>query len=159
MEMWKSIEGYEGLYEISNIGLVRNVKSNHLLKPLNSNGYLVICLCKNGKQKMFRIHRLVAAAFIPNPNNYPCVNHKNEIKTDNRVENLEWCTEKYNCNYGTRNKRRIEKQSKPIRCIENGTIYKSGNEIQKRLGFSAGNINLCCHGKLKSAYGYHWEFV
>lgn len=157
-EIWKTIECYEN-YEISNLGRVKNKKKNYSLKPLNLNGYLVVCLCKNGKQKLFRIHRLVAFAFLPNPNNYPFVNHKDEDKTNNHVNNLEWCTAKYNCNYGTRNERRIKKQSKQIKCIENGVIYNSGNEIQKLLGFSAGNINLCCHGKLKSAYGYHWEFV
>ncbi|RFZ78320.1 endonuclease [Lacrimispora amygdalina] len=114
-EVWKPIFGYEDLYEISNYGRVKSierlVKSNNnnfrlqkesIRKPtVNNRGYFSIRLCKNGKYKAQFIHRLVAIAFIDNPNNLPEVNHKDEDKKNNRVENLEWCTRKYNMNYGT----------------------------------------------------------
>ena len=109
-EVWRPVRGYEGLYEVSNYGRVKSLKRNtaheRIMKPIkDSYGYLIVCLNKNGKQTNKKIHRLVAEAFIPNPNNLPQVNHKNEIKTDNRVENLEWCDNKYNTRYGTRGER------------------------------------------------------
>ena len=117
-EIWKPIDGFVGYYEISNFGNVRSVnryaktfygkrtiKSRTKEQFLNPKGYLRVALFKEQKCKKFFVHRLVAMAFIPNPFNYPFINHKNEIKSDNRMENLEWCTAKYNDNYGTRNER------------------------------------------------------
>lgn len=119
-EIWKDIEGYEGLYQISNLGRVKSlekyvntaIKNNtkvkrkeQILKQYNKNGYLQVTLTHNNKRKYFGVHRLVANAFIPNLNNYPQVNHKDENTLNNCVDNLEWCTAKYNCNYGTRNSR------------------------------------------------------
>lgn len=132
--IWKQINGYEGLYEISNNGKVKSLSryakcvshnkpitrltSEHLLTPTISlrgkQGYPCVTLSKNGVYKRFLIHRLVAQAFIPNPNNLPCVNHKDENPLNNNVENLEWCTYAYNNCYGTRNKRISEaKKGKP----------------------------------------------
>ena len=109
MEEWKKIPGYEGLYEVSNMGNVRNVRRNKLLRlPKTNNRYIRISLCKNGIKTGLTVHRLVAEAFLPNPDNLPEVNHKDEDKTNNRVENLEWCNHKYNMNYGTRNIRSKE---------------------------------------------------
>ena len=109
MEEWKAIPGYEGLYEVSNMGNVRNVRRNTLLRLSKTNNrYIRVSLCKNGIKTGLTVHRLVAEAFIPNPDNLPEVNHKDEDKTNNRVENLEWCDHKYNMNYGTRNIRAKE---------------------------------------------------
>lgn len=113
MEVWKAIEGFEGLYEVSNLGRVRRTYKTgkeKILKP-NKNkksGYLYICLSRNNKKKTFRVHRLVALHFISNPNNLPEVNHIDEDKSNNVWTNLEWCTSEYNCNYGTRNQRQSE---------------------------------------------------
>ena len=107
-EIWKDIEGYEGLYEVSSYGRVRNLVSGKFIKPSQKNdGYCRVCLYKNGGGKCINIHRLVAQAFIPNPDNLPEINHLDEDKTNNRVDNLEFCNHKYNCNYGTLQQRRI----------------------------------------------------
>ena len=105
MEEWKNIIGYEGLYEVSNKGNVRNVRRNTLLRLSKNQGYIQVYLYKNGIRTGLKVHRLVAQAFIPNPDNLPCVNHKDETRNNNDVRNLEWCTQKYNCNYGTARQR------------------------------------------------------
>ena len=103
MEEWRAVPGYEGLYEVSNIGNVRNVRRNTLLRLQKTKyGYIQVWLYKNGISTGLKVHRLVAQAFLPNPDNLPMINHKDEDKTNNRVENLEWCDAKYNNTYGTR---------------------------------------------------------
>lgn len=108
-EEWKDIKGYEGLYQISSYGRVYSFYSNKVLNTVSNksrkDGYIQVVLYKNDKRTTFLVHRLVAEAFIDNPNSYPQVNHKDEDKTNNCVSNLEWCTAEYNSNYGTRNKR------------------------------------------------------
>ena len=100
MEVWKDIKGYEGLYHISNLGRVKTVRKNYIKKLYERpDGYTQVCLCKKGKVTTRRIHILVAKAFIPNPLNLPEVNHKDENKTNNCVDNLEWCNTTYNKNY------------------------------------------------------------
>jgi len=109
-EIWRDIKGYEGLYQVSNLGRVKSLgrqhgflyKQDRIMKPFKTKfNYYKINLYKNGVKKNFFIHRLVALAFIPNPNNYPVINHKDENPSNNYVDNLEWCTVKYNSNYGT----------------------------------------------------------
>lgn len=162
IEIWRDIKDYEGLYQVSNFGRVKNVRTSKILKVKeHTRGYLKVCLCKDGKTKQFFVHRLVAQAFIPNPLNLPQVNHKiegEEGKKINTVENLEWCDAKYNMNYGTRN----EKVSKPVlQFSKNGCFVKEWSsvmEVQRQLGYGQGHISNCCNGKLKSAYGYIWRY-
>jgi hypothetical protein len=149
--MWKDINNYEGLYLISDKGQVKSLKSNKILKPFYSGkgynvgqGYATVALWKDGKRKMRRIHRLVAEHFIPNPNNYKEVNHKDEDKTNNCAENLEWCTRQYNVNYGTTKERMIQSQhNKPIlQCDIEGNIikrYKSRRELEEN-GFPSSSV-------------------
>lgn len=119
-EIWKDCKGYEGLYQVSNLGRVWNIKLQRYLKgSYDKDGYIRVNLtAKNGKVKTERVHRLVALVFLDNPNNYPQVNHKDENKGNNCVDNLEWCDAKYNINYGTRNDRMAKTQSRKIRCVD-----------------------------------------
>lgn len=167
IESWKAIDGFPN-YMISNIGSVRNIKTGRILVPIkNKEGYLSIKLCNKGHQKGFRINRLVAQYFIPNPDNLPVVNHINEIKTDNRVENLEWCTDAYNSNYGTRTERMkrfgIEhhKSKSVFQFSKDGEFIKKWNcisDIQREIGINVANISKCCYGRAKTAGGYKWSF-
>ena len=163
-EIWKDIPGYDGIYQVSNHGRVRSYTGHHNVRERylivsKSRGYRSVFLCKNGTTKCYTIHRLVAILFVQNPHNYKCVNHKNEIKTDNRADNLEWCTQAYNNRYGTARKRGAEKKSKPLRCIENGRIFKNGKEAGEEMGLSYSCIMKCCNKIRNSCEGYHFEFV
>lgn len=157
-EIWKDIVDFEGIYQISNLGNVRNIKNNKLLKPfMNTNKYYQIDLWKESKRKHILVHKLVAEAFIPNNNNLPFINHKNENKLDNNASNLEWCNAKYNCNYGTRNLR----LSSPIICIELNKKYNSIKEASKELNIQQAHISGCCAGRkhYNTAGGYHWQYI
>lgn len=170
-EIWKDIEGYEGLYKISNLGKVKSLNyhmtgKERILKPGKDNhGYLFVILYKEGKHKTCTVHRLVAEAFIPNPDKLPCVNHKDENPLNNNLNNLEWCTHKYNINYGTAIERAIvaltnrKDMSKPVKCLETGKIYPSTIEAQRETGIRNGNISHCCLGNRKTAGGYHWRYI
>ena len=165
VEIWKDIEGYEGLYQVSNLGRVKSLKfgKERIFKGTkNEGGYLQVTLYKEEKIKKYCIHRLVAQSFIPNPNNLPEINHIDEIKANNRVENLEWCDRKYNINYGSHNERMIKTNSIPIlQFSKTGDFIKkwdSGTQIERELGFDNGNICSCCKEKLKLAYGYKWGY-
>lgn len=162
-EEFRDIPGYEGLYEVSNLGRVRNKKTGRILKPFkNTNGYFRLDLCKNGIRRAAKVHRLVAEAFIPNPQNLPCVNHKDENKINNCLDNLEWCTYEYNNNYGTIKERKSEKMSKPVLQLDrNGNFVRewpSARKVEEELGINDGNISSCCSGKLKTAGGYLWKY-
>lgn len=161
-EVWKDIKGYPN-YQISNLGRVWSKKRQIYLSPnKNQKGYLSVYLYAiNGKQKRELIHRLVALAFIDNPNNYPCVNHKDENKNNNTITNLEWCSYSYNSNYGACAERIGKANSKAIRCIETGVIYASGKECANALGSTPDIVSKVLNGKsrCKTVKGYHIEFV
>lgn len=170
-EHWKEIKGYEGFYLVSNLGNVKSVdrmiktrygtriiKGKTLSKIIDSTGYERVNLSNGNKQKMISVHRLVACSFLPNKSAFPQVNHKNEVKTDNRVENLEWCDCIYNNNYGTRNDRMAGTKGIKVAQILDGQVvevFQSMAEAQRQ-GFTHSGISRCCSGKLKTHRGYEW---
>ena len=181
-EIWKDIKGYEGLYQVSNIGRVKSLDRTFINKighkqhtkerimklGTDKDGYLQVSLCdSSGKVKRFYVHRLVCEAFHENPKNKPCVNHIDEDKTNNAASNLEWCTVKENCNHGTRNARVGEAVakalSKPVgQYTRDGKLIKvwqSTQEVERQLGFAHNNISEVARGKRKIAYGYVWKYI
>jgi hypothetical protein len=158
-EIFCDIEGFENLYQISNLGRVYSLIRGKFLKTCkDKDNYRQITLHKDGKIKNYRIHRLVALAFIPNPLNLPEVNHRDENPSNNRVENLEWCDRKYNNNYGTR----TEKCSKPVlQFTREGKFikeYPSLIEAERQTKIFNQNISSCCLGKRKSCGGFVWRY-
>lgn len=171
MEQWKDITRYEGLYQVSNLGnvrsLVRNKKTSdptqwRSLKLIERkrDGYIEVSLSKNNVSVRRKVHRLVAEAFVDNPMNLAEVNHKDENRSNNRADNLEWCTHKYNIDYGTRNKRIAKSISKPVCQMLDGVVVKRWNSISEatQFGFDSGRISDCCNGKAKHHKGYEWQF-
>lgn len=169
-EVWKPIKGYEGLYEVSNIGNVKSINYNKTGKPKlliprnNGKGYIYVVLAKGGIHRNKYVHRLVAENFVENTRKGIAkeVNHKDECKSNNYYKNLEWVTRKENNNYGTRIKKVAKAKAKiVIQYDRNGKFireWESTCEIQRVLGFSQGHISKCCLGKIKSAYGYNWIY-
>ena len=159
----KEIAGYEGLYSITKDGRVWGHKRKKFLSPGSDKyGYLKVNLCKDGKLKPKLIHRLVAEAYIPNPNNLPEVNHINEDKTKNEVSNLEWCTRSYNINYGTCIPRRASHLYKAVYCVELDRTFESIARASAELGIKRNNISYSLNRRVKSKPGsgeYTWRFV
>lgn len=153
-------------YEVSSYGNVRNAKTGKALKLTinNATGYLQIGLRKDGKRTMCKVHRLVAFTFIKNDDieNKTEVNHISEVKTDNHVENLEWCTSQYNYNYGTRTKRAGKTKSKKVigkSLTENKVIILNRVSQANDFGFDASTICKCCKGKYNQHKGYTWHYI
>lgn len=198
MEIWRDIPGYEGIYQVSNLGRVKslprivicsngyekNYKSKILKSKFEKDGYLRIGLTKFSKETKKYVHRLVAHLFVPNPNNYSEVNHKDENKSNNCSNNLEWCTRKYNVNYGNRTKKQVyhtdykkiaskidyKALSKLQKAATQKTVYqydKNLNFIRKyislseteKYGFTPQLISGCCNGKRKTHKGYIWSYT
>ena len=194
-EIWKDVAGYEGLYQVSSFGRVKSLghdawhKGRILKQHLDGKGaYFLIALHKNKTKENMLVHRLVTQHFIPNPNNLPQVNHKDENKKNNHVDNLEWCTAEYNMNYGNAMKRMIEtrfknnnvsdmvekcKQTKiknqsyscekPVaQYTLNGDFvanYSSATDAEHKTGISRCGIQRCCIGRYKQAKGYIWKYI
>lgn len=147
----KDIKGYEGLYAVTSCGKVWSYKSKKFLIPsINSKKYLQVTLCKEGKSKQFLVHRLVAEAYIPNPDNLETVDHIDGNKEHNYINNLRWMTRADNTRKG---------RSKPIRCLENGIIYPSQNAAAKELGLDVGSVSKVVRGVMKQTKGFHFEYV
>lgn len=171
-EEWRDIQGYEGFYQVSNLGRVKsldrfdgfqnNVKGKILKKYISETGYERACLSKNNKTKKFQVHRLVATAFIPNPDNKPQVNHIDECRSNNNFENLEWCTAQYNSKYGSRPNKISALKSKPIISISSSGLmryFKSITAASKSLNVNFQNISSVIKGRRKHAGGYYFKFV
>ena len=174
-EIYMPIKGYEN-YEVSNLGNIKNVKNNKLLKPFDrGHGYLGVRLYKNGKCKNFSVHRLVISTFKANPDNKSQVNHKDEDKTNNNLNNLEWCTGEYNANYGTHIERvektkkengfyerlsNINKERLSIKVINisTGIVYDSAHDAARQLNLNNSCITRCCKNKAKSHGGFKWSY-
>lgn len=166
-EIWRSIKDYEGLYEVSNWGRVRSLgfwvnnrdgsrhwKRGCVLQPgKQENGYLIVVLYKDGVKKTCTVHRLVAMAFLSNPDNLPQVNHKDENKENNRVENLEWCDGPYNIRYS--------KAKTVYQYTLDGklaAVWPSTIECERQTGFNNACISKCCIGKRKIHKGFRWTY-
>ena len=156
----KDIKGYEGLYGITSCGKVWSYRNEKFLKPwVSRNGYFMVNLHKDGKVKKYTVHRLVAEAYIPNTENLPQINHRDENKANNCLQNLEWCDASYNINYGTHNEKVSNSRKIPILQYDlDGNFireWNSATDIGKEVSSTICN---CLKGKLKSAYGYIWKY-
>lgn len=179
MEIWKDIQGYEGLYQVSNYGKVRSLHYRHtdeikelFLKPHNR-GYLQVELHKNGKRRMFTVHRLVALAFVDGFSESREVNHIDENKHNNRAENLEWVSTSENVLHSVSHRKKVESRNYPkfharsdkckvVQLSLDGVPIRQWDstiEVKQELGYSDWSIKQCCRGKRKTAYGYMWQYV
>ena len=174
-EIWKQVKGYEGIYEVSTLGKIKNSKRNIIKKPYKDKyGYFLIQLWSNNKSLTTGLHRIIAQAFIPNPQNKPQINHKNGIRDDNRIENLEWCTVSENHKHSFRElgrkghsnmkgrKGKLHPKSRPViqKTLDGKIINKYGSvlEAQRYTHIQESSIRSVCYGKYKHAGGYLWEY-
>lgn len=170
-EIWKDIKGYEGLYQVSNLGRIKRLKGYRckteriLSSSKGAHGYRRISLSKDGIRPTFLVHRLVAEAFLPNPDNLSTVNHKDEDKTNNRVDNLEWMSCKENINYGTGIQRRADKRSFAVNQYTLDGVFirqwNSAEEASKVLNINRRNICALCNNQkwMKSVGGFIWRYA
>ena len=175
-EIWKPIKGWEDLYMVSNLGRVKSlgrtiIRKNgrirvfpeKIIKPQINRAHYLIGLWKDNKVKRCYLHRPVAEAYIPNPNNFPLINHKDENPANNVVDNLEWCTPMYNTHYGGGiERKRLKNMKKVVQFSFDGDIidtYNSLIEAEEKTGIKRHCISQCCHNKLKSAGGFSWIFL
>ena len=177
MEEWRNVIGFDGLYEVSSEGRIRScnrintfvdgrerflkgkiLKPYPLIKSSRKKYYLGVALYKNRKKYRKNVHRLVAEAFIPNPLNLPQINHKDEDLTNNNVNNLEWCDQKYNNSYGTRLKRIGDKHKKKVICVDTGQMFESIKEAAEKLNINRTEIGNCCNGRVSSVKGLKFVF-
>lgn len=179
-EQWKDIViekngvvyDYTGLYQVSNFGRVRNIKTDTIRKcNTRKDGYVMVKLHDNKTKtkQCFQVHRLVATMFIPNPENKPTVNHINHIKNDNRVENLEWATHSEQQDEIVRQIKRQKKRddfkgskhprARKVMCVETGKIFDTVTEAAKQNNIKKGSLGNCLTGRTKTAAGYHWKYV
>lgn len=158
-EIWRDVKGYEGLYQVSNLGEVRSLPRNGTINKIriikkftDKYGYLYVSLNKCNQKKKKKLHRLIAEAFIPNPNNYPVVNHIDENKKNNNIDNLEWCSVKYNQNYSN------YKTFKKVKCLNTGKMYDSIKKASEDNGLDSSGISKVCKGIRKSVGGLQFEY-
>lgn len=165
-EIWKDVVGYEGRYQVSNLGKIASSR-HELNQATNNRGYKTVSLYKNGKTQRKTVHRLVADAFIPNPFNFPQINHIDENKENNSVSNLEWCTPsvnnlKYHQNHPNEKKNGKRKRFHIFQLTVDGNIVKEWENFRQiflETGMSDWSISECCRGNRKTAYGYKWQYA
>lgn len=171
-EEWRNIPGYEGLYQVSNIGRIRSldrlvmkwngmriVHSQIISQIRSGNGYMSVTLSRDGKKHQVTVHRLVAISFLDNPNNLPTINHKNGIRDDNRVDNLEWCSYSENNKHAFRVLGRNNSHAVPVRCIETGDVFSSMTDAAQAFGITTTSVSGVANGKYKQTHGLHFSFA
>lgn len=176
-ERWLPVAGFEGYYEVSDQGRVRSVDRvvkcrgrgmRNLpgkVRPTQKrpNGYLFVALSRDGIKKQLSVHRLVASAFVPNPNELPMVNHIDEDKTNNACSNLEWCDAEYNANYGTGKNRSSDTRAIPVVAVSDlGKVlarFRCAADAERMTGIHRSDISACLHGRIKTAGGYRWAYA
>lgn len=167
-EEWKEVFGFDILFEVSNMGKVRTKhhgktgyqkEYRFIAQADNGSGYLRINIPQSGKQKTIYIHKLVAEAFISNPEALSEVNHIDENKSNNRADNLEWCSHKYNCQYGTRNQKVSQKNRKRVVCNETKIVFESLGEAAKAFDVCDTAIANCLKGRSKTCAGHTWSYA
>lgn len=159
-EQWRDVPGYEGLYQVSDMGRVRNRKRRRHLRPsVKKSGYAQVTLSKDGVSAYYSIHRVVASAFLPNPGELPQVNHKNGDKLDNRLANLEWCSASENQQHRHKVLGQPGGHPKAVVCIETGQSWEAVHLAAQELNIHRTSISMACHGRRKTAGGLHFNFL